>query len=249
MYVVRIFLTFLHLSIILRLQMKGGLLVERRYYEAYDDRYKQVHKADLRWFDRAHSPILEDVMKRFGVCKTHKILEIGCGEGADAAYLLNGNYQLLATDVSAEAIRFCRELLPKKADHFAVLDCLSQTLNQKFDFIYAIAVIHMLVPDADRTLFYRFVREHLSENGIALICAMGDGEHEHSSDISNAFRLQRRIHEQSGRILDIASTSCRVVSSSTFTSELEQNDLSIIEQGATAIIPDFPQMIYAVVRR
>ena len=228
---------------------EGGLLVERKYYEAYDERYKQVHKADLCWFESTHSPILEDVIERFGIRKDHKILEIGCGEGRDAAFLLKGGYDLLATDVSPEAIHFCRQLLPENAGHFAVLDCLSQQLDGKFDFIYAIAVIHMLVLDADRTMFYRFVKEHLSDDGIALICSMGDGEREHSSDISNAFQLQHRLHEQSGRMLDIASISCRVVSHNTFTAELVRNGISIIEQGATAIVPDFPQMIYAIVRR
>ncbi len=223
--------------------------MERKYYEAYDDRYKQVHKADLCWFDSAHSPILEDVIKKFGIHNDQKILEIGCGEGRDAAFLLKKGFDLLATDVSDEAIRFCRELLPEKADHFAVLDCLSQRLDEKFVFIYAIAVIHMLVPDADRMDFYRFVNEHLTDNGIALICSMGDGEHEHRSDISDAFTLQTRLHEQSGAYLDIASTSCRVVTMANFIDELKKSGLSVLEFGKTVIEPDFPQMIYAVVRR
>ena len=40
----------------------------------------------------------------------------------------------------------------------------------------------MLVLDADRNSFYRFIYEHLVENGIALICTMGDGEFEMQSD-------------------------------------------------------------------
>jgi cyclopropane fatty-acyl-phospholipid synthase-like methyltransferase len=223
--------------------------VERKYYEAYDDRYKQVHQANLCWFDSKHSPVLAEIIGNYHICKEHSILEIGCGEGRDAAFLLEGNYNLLATDISPEAIRYCRQALPEKAEHFAILDCLSQNLDQKFDFIYAIAVVHMLVLDTDRTAFYAFIKEHLSANGIALICSMGDGEHEHSSDIRSAFNIQNRLHEGSGTYLNIASTSCRVVSMLNFRNEIENSGLCILESGKTVIEPDFPQMLYAVVKK
>ena len=74
--------------------------------------------------------------------------------------------------------------------HFKVLDCLSDKLDSKFDFIFGIAVIHMLVPDEDRDGFYQFIRNHLTEDGIALICTMGDGKSERQTDISAAFTLQ-----------------------------------------------------------
>ena len=39
-----------------------------------------------------------------------------------------------------------------------------------------------------------------------------------------------------------------MVSFQTFEKELEQNGLVVIKQGVTAIEPDFPQMMFAVVR-
>lgn len=188
------------------------MMDNRPYYEAYDDRYRQVHWENLRWFAQEPSPIVAQVLAELEIPKTAKLLELGCGEGRDAAFLLNRGYDLLATDISLEAISYCRKENPQFTARFQVLDCIRGELDAKFDFIYAVAVVHMLVADDDRAGFYRFVREHLAENRAALICTMGDGVMERQSDISTAFSLQERVHEQTGKTVWIADTSCRMVS-------------------------------------
>lgn len=219
----------------------------REYYEAYEDRYQQVHSMDLQWASDNPSPIVRETIEALQL--NGRFLEIGCGEGRDAAFLLNKGYNVLATDISPNAITYCRNKFPQWANHFQVLDCLSQQLEEKFDFIYAVALIHMLVEDAHRDGFYAFLREQLSENGIALICTMGDGEFERQSDISNAFDLQERTHQQTGKTVQIASTSCRMVSFDTFREELGRNGLAILKEGITSAEPDFNCMMYAVVKR
>ena len=126
------------------------------------------------------------------------------------------------------------------------MDCVAETLEGRFDFIYAIAVVHMLVVDEDRNAFYAFIREHLQTGGIALIGTMGDGLSEWHTDIRTAFELQERVHGQTGKHLRIAGTSCRVVSFPTFREELERGGLQVLRKGITAIEPDFPKMMYAV---
>ena len=220
----------------------------RKYYDAYDDRYRQVHEQYLQWFDENPSHIVVETVREFSFSQKHKLLETGCGEGRDAYALLKQGFDVLATDVSPEAISFCQKRMPAYKDHFQILDCVTGKLDHTFDFIYAVAVIHMLVPDADRNAFYSFIHEHLNANGIALICTMGDGKIERQSDISAAFDIQNRIHEQTGKTVQIAGTSCRMVNFQTFEKELRQNCLIIMRQGVTAIEPDFPQMMFAVVR-
>lgn len=223
-------------------------MVYPQYYTAYDHRYCQVHSRNLRWASQEPSAIVEDTLRRFGIGKGASLLEIGCGEGRDACHLLARGYGLLATDVSPEAISFCRKQMPEAADCFRVLDCVAGQLDGAFDFIYAVAVLHMLVSDAHRDSFYTFIRSHLKPGGIALIGTMGDGTVERESDISTAFALQPRTHWQTGAVLQIAGTSCRMVGFPTFNREIRQNGLEILEEGITAVEPDFPQMMYAVVR-
>ena len=222
--------------------------MQRKYYEAYDDRYRQIHSQNLQWFYDDPTPIVSEVIRDFGIDKSGKLLELGCGEGRDAIALLRQGYDLLATDISPAAIQFAREKWPEFAKNFAVLDCVAGEMDKKFEFIYAVAVVHMLVEDTDRDAFYTFIRTHLVPNGVALICTMGDGQIQRKTDIHTAFDLQERTHEQTGKPVQIASTSCRVVDFETFRAEIMRNGLQIIREGITAAPPDFPQMMFAIVK-
>lgn len=219
----------------------------RKYYAAYDERYKTAHAHGVSWSSDISTPIVMDVIEKYNINHNHQLLEIGCGEGRDSRTVLEHGYQLMATDISNEAIAYCKRLMPQYERNFRVLDCLSEKLNAQFDFIFGIAVIHMLILDEDRNGFYQFIYNHLRSDGIALICTMGDGELETQSDIRQAFSLQERNHE-SGKMM-VAGTSCRMVSFSTFENELKQNRFDIIEKGLTSSLPNFNSLMYAVVRK
>lgn len=219
----------------------------RKYYAAYDERYKTAHAQGVSWSSDRSSPIVLKILRCYHFTPNHALLEIGCGEGRDAKAVLEAGFSLSATDISPEAVAYCQENIPAFRNCFSVLDVLSDPLDARFDFIYSVAVIHMLVPDEDRDGFYRFIRDHLAPGGLALICTMGDGTHQHQSDISQAFTLQQRQHE-SGPML-VAGTSCRMVSFPTFRQELHRNGLQILESGITASLPDFDSLMFAVVQK
>ena len=220
--------------------------MEKPYYAAYEERYKAVHAGGLQWSSREPTPIVMETVRKLGLSPDALLLEIGCGEGRDARAILEAGFDLLATDLSPEAVAFCRRAMPEKAAHFAVLDVLGGRTERKFDFIYAVAVVHMLVPDEDRDGFYRFIRSHLAPGGHALICAMGDGETEMQSDVREAFELRERDHA-AGKML-LPATSCRMVSFPVFRAEVARAGLVIREEGLTASPPDFNCMMYALVR-
>ena len=220
----------------------------RKYYEAYDDRYRQVHDKQLQWASDNPTELVCQIMEKYGVDDRSAILELGCGEGRDAVHLLRSGFPLTATDISPEAIRYCRNRWPEFEAYFQVLDCIDEALTEEYDFIYAVALIHMLVEDGDREAFYRFIRAHLKKNGIALVCTMGDGTIERQSDVSEAFDLQERTHEGSRQKLMLAGTSCRMVDWGFFLAELQKNNLKVLEYGLTEAPPDFDVMMYAVVK-
>lgn len=221
--------------------------MEKKYYQAYDERYKTVHEKGLSWSSDSCTPIVMETIHKYNITPNDQLLEIGCGEGRDSKTVLENGYNLMATDISNEAITHCKQIISNYKNHFSVLDCLSDKLDSTFDFIYGIAVIHMLVLDQDRDGFYQFIYNHLNDTGIALICTMGDGNIEIQSDINKAFELQERGHE-TGKMM-VAGTSCRMVSFTTFEEELERNQFEIIEKGITSSLPDFDSLMYAVVRR
>lgn len=221
----------------------------KRYYEAYDERYRQIHARNLTWEADVPTPILEQMLKKLGISKTDRILELGCGEGRDAIRLMAQGYNVLASDISSEAVAFCKSRAPEFAERFFTLDACTDPLEERFGFLYSVAVLHMLVEDTDRNRFLTFIREHMKEDGYALILIMGDGEQEYASSPDDAFALRERIHGTTGQIVQIAATSCRIVSVQTLEKELNRNGLRAAEMGITAVEPGFPVIMYTVVKR
>ena len=219
----------------------------RPYYEAYDERYRAIHGMGLRWAGEEPTPIVLQTLRRLALPEDARLLELGCGEGRDALAVLDAGYALLATDCSPEAIAYCRARAGDRAEHFRRLDFLRDTLPERYDFIYAVAVVHMLVEDADRRGFYRFVYEHLKPGGRALLCSMGDGESAFQTDPAEAFCLRERRHP--GGPVQVAATSCRMVDFPAFEREVRESGLVIVEQGITGAMPDFDKLMYVLAAR
>ena len=230
----------------------------KHYYEAYEDRYKTIHALGHAWSSDRPTPIVGEILARYGVPKTAALLELGCGEGRDALPLLRAGWKLLATDLSPEAVAWCQNQALDYTDRFRVLDCLDSELPEnaptpngelpeRFDFIYAVAVLHMLTEDEDRARFFAFLRDHLTEQGLALVCTMGDGENELRSDPAKAFDPAERDHPAG--LVTVAATSCRIVSFDTLIREIEQASLTILETGLTPSPPDFDRLMFAVVKK
>ena len=158
------------------------------YYKAYEKRYQQVYKHNYLWSSKEPTPDVIETMLNEKILPNAKILELGCGEGRDAIFLLNKNYNVLALDYSNTVIEKCKELSNYNYnDKFKQFDIVNDTLDDKFDFIYSIAVVHMFVNKEHRNKFYKFIYSHLNKKGIALIVSMGDGIKEYKSDVNKSF--------------------------------------------------------------
>ncbi len=224
--------------------------MEKEYYKAYEKRYKQLHEKNMSWEADVRTNIIEDTMIKYNINKHASILEIGCGEGRDSKYLLSRNYNVLATDVSKEAISYCKKIDKEHSNNYEVLDVLNcDDFSQKFDFIYSVACLHMLVLDDDRNKYFKFIYNHLNDDGYALILTMGNGKTERSSDIRKAWDDIERVHQETGIKVNVATTSCRIVNFDTLTKEIKLQNLKVINQGITSIIPNFPEIMYVIIKK
>lgn len=108
-----------------------AVCMDRKYYQAYEDRYKQVHRKNLSWFSSAASQIVMDTIRKYYGEKSPKILDVGCGEGRDILFLLDKGYDVTGVDISAEAIKFCKAKAGETDKHrFQVLDVCTQACRQ-----------------------------------------------------------------------------------------------------------------------
>lgn len=202
-----------------------------KYYHAYDLRYRQIHAQHIAWFGGEPTPIVGELLSRLHILPPARVLEIGCGEGYDASALMAAGYDVTATDVSPAAIAFCKEKYAARADHFRVLDALADSLDERFDCILAVAVLHMLTEDEDRHRLLTFIRDHLTDAGAGIIVVMGDGETSFATDPEKAFDVQIRTHQFTGREVRIASTTCRVVTGEQLRAEIARAGMKVVEDG------------------
>ena len=220
-----------------------------KYYEAYDKRYKQIHDIGLSWSPNNNTKLIEDIINKYHLEKEN-MLEIGCGEGRDARYLLNKGYNVLATDISKEAINYCIKRDEIHKNHYRVLNVLNSDLpKDKYGFVYSIACLHMLVLDDDRNKYYKFIYNHLDINGYALILTMGDGLIESSSDIDKAFDKVKRFHQESNKEIEVVETSCRIVNFDSLLNEIKNNRFEAIEYGITKIENHFDKIMYILIKK
>lgn len=220
------------------------------YYQAYDKRYKQVHQKKLLWSTTKPTTDVINFLNKYNHKKEDYILDLGCGEGRDAIYLLNNNYKIHALDYSITAINKCNELTNNKyKDSFFQFDIMKNILNKKYKYIYSIAVLHMFVTKNHRNKFYKFIREHLTDDGLALITVLGDGVTEHKSDITKSFINTKRKVMNNNETISIATTSCRVVNWETIEKEINNNKLKIKEKYISNTIPEFSSSMCIIISK
>lgn len=227
--------------------------MSNKYYEAYDDRYKVVHtQTGNAWAGKTPSIILKDILTKYGATFESSILEIGCGEGQNALYLQQEGFNVFASDVSPVAINWCKKKALEhntNADNYFVLDVLDNSHTAKYDFIYTVSTLHMLVLQEDRKAFLDFIYTHLKDNGKAIITIMGDGKMEKKdSDITKAFDLSTRTMEN-GETIQVANTTCKIVNWQDFFTELNISRLNILEHFTTNQISGFNISMVAIVER
>ena len=220
------------------------------YYKAYDKRYRQTYENNSLWETSERTKEVLDTLKTYKITKKSNILELGCGEGRDTIYLLDNGYNVLGVDYSFAVIDKCNELTDYKyVNNFKQLDLIENSLNEKFDFISSVAVIHMFALDEHRNKFYNFIYDHLKDNGIALIISMGDGVLEINSDLEKAFDDTKRVNINTSKEIIVASTSCRVKKIDEMKKEIQLNNLEILEEKIIDDVPSFNKCMLFIVKK
>lgn len=224
--------------------------INESYYKAYDKRYYQVYLNNMLWSSKEPTTEVINFLTDYNCQKEDLILDLGCGEGRDAIFLLNKGHNVLAVDYSVNVIKKCNELSNNKyKNSFIQFDIMKDKLDKKFKYIYSVAVLHMFVIDEHRNSFLGFINEHLTDDGVALICVLGDGKQEYFSDITKSFENTRRLVMNNNSNLEVVTTSCKVVNWENIEREIIQNDLKIRKKWISDKIPEFSSSMCVVISR
>jgi SAM-dependent methyltransferase len=103
-----------------------------------------------------------------------RVAVVGCGLGADAVFLAERGYEVVAFDVSETAIAWAKRLHPEHRDMFSVADLLElpPSLRHRFDLVIEVHTLQAL-PPRHRVPLARGIAELLVHGGIVLACARG----------------------------------------------------------------------------
>lgn len=220
------------------------------YYKAYEKRYKQVYNENSLWSSRENTKDVLNAIETLNLTKNNKILDLGCGEGRDAIILLEKGYNLLAVDYSNTVIKKCNELTNNLyINNFKQLDIITDSLNEKYDFIYSVAVLHMFLTKEHRNKYYSFIYRHLNDKGYALIGTMGNGTENYESNINDSFDNVKRVILNNNKKINVAATSCKIVNWSQLENEIKENNLIITKKWISQEVPEFKNMMFALIKR
>jgi cyclopropane fatty-acyl-phospholipid synthase-like methyltransferase len=109
-----------------------------------------------------------------------RILEVGCGSGKDADFMLTNGYDILAVDASRSMLRGAVKNFPGLAGRTRLIivpDCLRELDSESFDGIYSIAMLMHLKENQIRRALCEFARI-LKNNGRLFfsVCLTRDSE-------------------------------------------------------------------------
>lgn len=218
------------------------------YYKAYDERYKKVHEKGNLWEYFEPTKEIENILKELNI--NNNILDLGCGEGRDAIYLLEKGYNVDACDYSKEAINCCNNITNNKyKNNFFTLDIFKNKFTKKYNFIYSICVLHMFVLNEHRKKYFEFLYDHLNLDGYALIIVLGDGISQKETNIDEAFKLEKRIIQNTNISVNIPKTSCKIVTREELNKEITSANFKIIKEWISYDVPGFNETMCTLIKK
>jgi cyclopropane fatty-acyl-phospholipid synthase-like methyltransferase len=119
-------------------------------------------------YEKANVTTVQELLLK-NLEKNSKLLEIGCGSGRDASFMVKNNYDVMAIDGSKNMIEEAKKLHPelaKKLFHKTLPNELE--FNTKFDGVYSIATLmHLSKNDLEKTILK--IYDLLNSNGKLLM--------------------------------------------------------------------------------
>ena len=134
--------------------------------------WERKHSAGVHDYFRDQPSDLAKITKKY-LKKNSTILELGCGNGRDAAYLAKEGYKVLATDFSEAVIVKNKEIIKETENlRFSIVD-LAQKLpfaNQSFGAVFANLSLHYFTNKKTREILAEVARVLKSGGVLVFAC-------------------------------------------------------------------------------
>ncbi len=135
----------------------------------WENIYQKKEIDGVSWYQKIPSESLQ-LIKKYSISNSDKIVDIGCGKSFLADNLLELNYTNISlVDISSNALKEVKERLQNKSLNFIETDILNFNSNDKYDIWHDRAVFHFITDREGIKKYISLCNEYINKKGILII--------------------------------------------------------------------------------
>ena len=137
--------------------------------EHWENIYLKKEIDGVSWYQKIPSESIQ-LIEKYSVSNSDKIIDIGCGKSFLADNLLELNYiNISLVDISSNALKEVKERLQNKSLNFIETDILNFNSNDKYDIWHDRAVFHFITDSEGIKKYISLCNEYINKEGILII--------------------------------------------------------------------------------
>ena len=137
--------------------------------EHWENIYLKKEIDEVSWYQKIPSESIQ-LIEKYSVSNSDKIIDIGCGKGFLVDNLLELNYNdITLVDISSSALTEVEERLKNKSLNFVETDILNFKSNEKYDIWHDRAVFHFITEMDGVKKYISLCNEYINEGGKLII--------------------------------------------------------------------------------
>jgi len=134
----------------------------------WENIYQKKEIDGVSWYQKIPSESLQ-LIKKYSISSSDKIIDIGCGKSFLADNLLELNYtDISLVDISSNALKEVKDRLQNKSLNFIETDILNFNSNDKYDIWHDRAVFHFITDREGIKKYISLCNEYINKEGILI---------------------------------------------------------------------------------
>ena len=135
----------------------------------WENIYQKKEIDRVSWYQKVPLESLQ-LIKKYSISNSDKIIDIGCGKSFLADNLLELNYNDISLlDISSNALKEVKERLKNKTVNFIAADILNFNSNDKYDIWHDRAVFHFITDLKEIEKYISLCNKYINKDGILII--------------------------------------------------------------------------------
>ena len=135
----------------------------------WENIYQKKEIDGVSWYQKVPIESLQ-LIKKYSLSNSDKIIDIGCGKSFLADNLLELNYTNISlVDISSNALKEVKDRLQNKSLNFIETDILNFNSNDKYDIWHDRAVFHFITNPEGIEKYISLCNEYINKEGVLII--------------------------------------------------------------------------------